>query len=114
MLELRPKPSAGLSPHVLAGLLEKYAGLTDFRIGARLKEFTEDASHPYAVRDNVRYLNEIGDFSSHTQKDDQAKLIDVEPDEAKWTLDLIERLFDYFIVTPAKDAEMRAAMDQKI
>lgn len=34
--------------------------------------------------------------------------------EAEWTLDLVERLFEYFIVTPQRDKKMRVQMDERI
>jgi hypothetical protein len=108
-----PSASAVLSRRVLADLLEKYAGRDEFNLEARIDEFNKDPAHPSALRDNRHYLREIGNLGAHTQEDDQANLLDVEYEEAEWTLDIVDRLLDYFIVGPARDEEMRTKMDGK-
>ena len=62
----------------------------------------------------IHYLREIADFSAHTQTDDQRVPLDIDPAEAEWTLDVVERLFDHFIVAPERDRKLRAGMDEKI
>lgn len=59
-------------------------------------------------------MREIANFGAHTQADDQAEIIDVSVEEAEWTLEIVERLFDYFIVTPEKNKETRETFDQKL
>jgi hypothetical protein len=116
ILTASPRMSAVLSRSILADLLEKYAGRHEFNLGDRLRAFAADLTYPSSIRDNVRYLKEIGDFGAHTQKDksDQRAIINVTPEEAEWTIDLVERLFEYFIVSPKKDAEMQAAFREKM
>jgi len=86
--------SAVLSRRVLADLLEKYAKQTQFSLTARIDKFTADTTHPRQLRENLHHFREIADFGAHTQKDDQAAVIDVGREEAEWTLDLLDRLFD--------------------
>jgi hypothetical protein len=57
---------------------------------------------------------EIADFGAHTQTDDRAEIIDVGRDEAEWTLDILDSLFDYFIVAPERNRVRREAVDAKI
>ena len=109
-----PRMSGVLSRRILADLLERYAKRTDFSLKARIDAFAADTSHPHGLRANLDYLAEIGNFGAHTQTNDQADIIDVGQEEAEWTLTLVERLFDYFIVTPEKDRKMRAAFDEKL
>jgi Domain of unknown function (DUF4145) len=106
--------SAVLSRRILADLLEKYADLTQFSLPARIDVFAADKDHPRQLRENLHYFREIANFGAHNQKDDQAAIIDVGSEEAEWTLDLLDRLFDYFIATPARDRRMREAMDERI
>ena len=114
VLDESPIASAVLSRRVLADLLKKYAGRKEFSLADRIDKFNQDTSHPSGLRDNLHHFREISDFSAHTQEDDQANIVDIDRDEAEWTLDLVDRLFDYFIVTPARDKEMRDKMDKKI
>jgi len=113
ILEVSPRMSAVLSRRILADLLEEYAGRDEFRLGSKLKAFSDDTQYPSAVRKNAQYLNEIADFGAHTQKGDQAQIIDVNREEAEWTLDFLQRLFDLFIITPAHDEAMRASIEEK-
>lgn len=114
ILALSPRMSAVLSRRILADLLEKYADLTQFSLAKRISQFATDKDHPRQLRENLDHFREIADFAAHTQKDDQAAIIDVGRKDAEWTLDLLDRLFDYFIVTPAQDQRMREAMNERI
>jgi hypothetical protein len=114
ILSLSPRMSAVLSRRILADLLESYAELTEFSLTARIDKFAADAAHPRQLRENLHHFREVADFGAHTQKDDQAAVINVGREEAEWTLDLLDRLFDYFIATPAKDQKIREAMDERI
>ena len=112
--DISPQMSAVLSRRILADLLETYAGLTQFGLKDRIDAFSENTTHPGSLRENLHHFREIADFGAHTQKDDQAEIIDVGTDEATWTLDLLDRLFEYFILTPERDRRMREAMDKRI
>ena len=63
----------------------------------------------------MHYLREIADFAVHTQKDalDQT-IIEIEPEEAEWTLDILDDLFEHFIVVKMRHDNMRKSFDQKI
>ena len=113
ILDASPRMSAVLSRRILADLLEQYAGRTEFKLGSKLNKFSKDKGYSTDIRENARSLNEIADFGAHTQKGDQAEIIDVDHDEAEWTLDFVERLFDLFIVTPERDRAMRARIGNK-
>ena len=42
------------------------------------------------------------------------QIIDVEPDEAEWCLEIIEELFEHFYVEPAAAMAKKAALDAKL
>jgi hypothetical protein len=114
ILQASPRMSAVLSRRILADLLERYAGLTDFGLKDRIDKFVKDTSHPYSLRENLGHLVEMGNFGAHTQTNDQAEVVDVSAEEAEWTIGLVERLFDYFILTPQRDKKMREQFDKKL
>ncbi len=114
ILDISSRMSAVLSRRILADILEKYAKLTDFSLKARIDAFVADTNHPHQLRQNLDYLIEMGNFGAHTQTNDQTEIVDVDKEEADWTLDIIERLFDYFIVSPEKDRKIREAFDEKL
>jgi hypothetical protein len=123
ILEDSPRMSAVLSRRLLADLLEKYAGLNQWSLAQRIDAFVADTRHPQWLRQNLHYVREAGDFGAHKQEDKtlsattappEPTIIEVSKEEAKWTLKNIADLFEYFIVGPEKDKEMRAALDKKI
>ncbi len=114
ILDASPRMSAVLSRRVLADLMERYANHAQFKLSERIDKFTADKSNPSGLRENLHHFREIADFGAHTQKDDQAEILNVGREEAEWTLDLLDRLFDHFIVTPERDRKMRESMDERI
>jgi hypothetical protein len=119
LLDTSPRMSAVLSRRILGDLLRKYAKKDEPNLVAQIDAFTAESGHPSALTDNLHHFREVGNFGAHTQEVQAAEsgepvIIDVSREEAEWTLDLVERLFDYFIVQPAKDEEFRARMDEKI
>jgi hypothetical protein len=114
ILDDSPRMSAVLSRRILGDLLAQYADLTMNSLKAQIDAFIADEGRPYELRANLHYLREMGDFGAHTQKDEQAEVIDVAQDEATWTLDVIDDLFDYFIVSPQKSQSMRLGMAKKV
>jgi Domain of unknown function (DUF4145) len=114
ILNRSPRMSAVMSRRILADLLAEYAGMKDWDLDGRVQKVMNDKSRPLEVRQNLEHFRRIGDFGAHTKKDDQDVVIEVDSEEAEWLLDLVERLFVYFIVTPTKDAQLRERFDKKI
>jgi hypothetical protein len=114
ILDLSPRMSAVLSRRILADLLEQYAGQKQHSLEERIDNFINDTKHPRPIRENLHHFREIANFGAYTQKNDQAEIIDVSRDEAEWTLDILDRLFDYFIVDPEKNRKMREGFDKKL
>jgi hypothetical protein len=128
ILDDSPRMSSVLSRRILADLLKQYAGLDQFNLEQRIDAFVSDTKHPRRIRENLHYLREMGNFGAHTQEQAPAAagavaapqpavdpvIIDVEKSEAEWSLKVVADLFDYFIVAPEKDAQLRKAFDKKI
>ena len=114
ILDRSHRMSAVLARRVLSDLLEKYANLGQFSLTTRIDKFIDDTNQPRSLRENLHHLREIADFSAHTQRNDGSEVLDATREEAEWTLDVVERLFDHFIVTPEKDRAIREGIDPKI
>jgi hypothetical protein len=112
ILDLSPRMSAALSRQVLSELLANYAHLDDDELTAKIERFTADPSHPLRLRENLQHLPRGGE--DETGAVDRAHIPDVGPAQAVWMLDLLDRLFDYFIVDPARDEQMRASVNELI
>jgi hypothetical protein len=126
ILDQSPRMSAVLSRSVLADVLEKYGGFTQRATTARIDAFANDETAPSELRKNAHFLRAMGDFSAHTitpkpdsvdsgEPDiDHAQRIVVTREEAEWTLDVLDGLFDYYIIAPARNRAMREGMSRKI
>jgi hypothetical protein len=118
ILETSHRMSAVLARRILGDLLEKYAGKQSNSLARQIDDFTSEPGHPSGLTSNLHHFREVDDFAAHIQEDEsgdeQREVIDVSREEAEWTLDLVDRCFDYFIVQPAKDEAIKASMDKKI
>lgn len=107
--------SAVLARRILADLLKEYARLAGNRLTKDVDTFIADTHHPISLRQKLHHLREMGDFGAHTQEDESSgAIIDIDSEEAVWTLQVVEDLFEYFIVGPAKDKAIMDAMNEKI
>jgi hypothetical protein len=114
ILDDSPRMSSVLSRRILQDLLQEFAGYDDYKLEDRIDKFIADAKYPPRLKENLHHLRDMANFSAHTKKDkDTGEIIEVGRDEAEWALDVIDGLFDYFIVSPKKDAERRANWDQR-
>jgi hypothetical protein len=125
LLDVSPRMSAVLSRKIVHDLIEKFAAIEEFGLAKAIDRFNEDQSRPPAIRENLHYLREIADFSAHTQRDrsgadneqkrdDESLIIPVTRDDAEWCLDLLDRMFDYLIVGPARDAKLKNVWNEKV
>ncbi|MGH8012808.1 MAG: DUF4145 domain-containing protein [Candidatus Binataceae bacterium] len=103
-----------LSRRILSDLLRKYAGRAEYKLEDQINKFIDDAAYPSNVKDNLHYLREIGNFAAHTKANKvTGEIIEVGVEEAEWALDVIDGLFDYFIVGPERNRLRRVKWDQK-
>ena len=115
ILDDSPMASAALSRRVLADLLHDYGKYTQHGLSVRVNAFIADKKNPRHLRENLHHFREMANFSVHTQKDETAgTIIKVDHEEAEWMLDVLDRLFEFYIVEKAHSARMRAAFDEKI
>lgn len=114
ILDDSPRMSSVLSRRILQDLLEQFAGRTEYKLEDRIDNFIADTKYPSSIKDNLHHLRDIANFGAHTKTDKATgEIIDVDRDEAEWTLEVVDGLFDYFIVGPEKDKQRRADWDAK-
>ena len=117
VLPVSSKASAALSRRVLQAMLTQQGyhmrNLYD-QIQAVVAEADLEKVLPSQLREVVDAVRSFGNFSAHPVNDvTTLQIIDVEPDEAAWCLEIIEALFDHYYVRPAANAERLANLDQK-
>ncbi len=115
ILELSGQGSAAISRRIVQTLLRDRGGYSQHHLADQIHAFAEDAKNPSALRENLHYLREIGNFAAHPMKSSSTgTVMPVEPGEAEWALEVVDGLFDYYFVGPARDAARRAAFNQRL
>jgi hypothetical protein len=107
------KASAALSRRCLQAILRDKGGVkhSDFN---EIEEAIKSGSPPDIV-DALHPVRTLGNFAAHPMKSTSTgTIIDVEPGEAEWTLEVIERLFDFYFVGPAITAKRKAEINKKL
>jgi len=110
-----PKASAALSRRSLQNLLREKAGVKPTDLSKEIDEILASKTLPSDLADAIDGIRHIGNFAAHPLKSTNTGLIvDVEPGEAEWTLDVQEDLFDFYFVRPTRLAGKRDALNKKL
>ncbi len=118
VLDISPKASAALSRRILQSVL-KEQGYTSRdlakQIIAVLNEPDPDKRLPLATRNTIDAVRNFGNFSAHQQQDPiTSEVIDVEPEEARWCLEIVLALFEHYYARPAADAKKLDDLNLKL
>lgn len=115
MLSFSPKASAALSRRCLQNTIRTATNISKEKLFAEIEEIIAQKLVPSWLADQLHDLRRIGNFAAHPTKDTSTgEIIDVEPGEAEWTLDILDGLFDVFFVEPAKAKERKARLEEKL
>jgi len=114
VLLISPKASAALSRRCLQALLRQQ-GFNNKDLAPAIQSALDSKTLPSALADNLDAIRNIGNFAAHPMKDvSSGEIFPVEQHEAEWNLEVLEGLFDFYYVQPAKATARRAALDEKL
>lgn len=114
VLEDSPKASAALSRRCLQAVLRE-SGFAHKDLAPAIQAAIDSGTLPTALAENIDAIRNIGNFAAHPLKDTATnQILPVEPHEAEWNLEVLEGLFDFFYVQPAKAKARRAELDAKL
>jgi hypothetical protein len=109
-----PKASAALSRRCLQGILRSQ-GYTQKDLAPAIDAILASNRLPSELADGLDAIRNVGNFAAHPMKDkNTGAILPVEPHEAEWNLEVLEGLFDYFYVAPAKAQQKKAALNAKL
>jgi len=115
VLNLSPKASAALSRRLLQKILREKLNISKTSLSAEIDEFMKVKDVPLLLIESVDAIRNIGNFAAHPLKDtNTGEIVDVEPGEADWLLDVIEVLFNYIFVQPEKLKQMKDKLNNKL
>lgn len=113
VLAVSAKASAALSRRCLQAVLRDQG----FTRQATLLEQIDAAlpDLPSHIAEQVDAVRAIGNFAAHPTKNARSgEIVEVEPGEAEWNLDVLDLLFDFYYVSPARAKAKREALNAKL
>jgi hypothetical protein len=109
------KASAALSRRTLQAILRDKAGTKSKDLFDQIEEVISSGKVPSHIADDLHAVRNIGNFAAHTIKSTTTgAIVDVEPGEAEWNLDVLDSLFDFYFVQPALSAKRKAELNKKL
>jgi hypothetical protein len=110
-----PKASAALSRRCLQNLLRTAAGVKPGNLDSEIQQVLDAGKLPAQIAENIDAVRHIGNFAAHPNKSQSTgEVLPVEPHEAEWNLDVLESLFDFYFVQPARAKARRDALNKKL
>lgn len=114
-LEYSAKASAALSRRLLQKVLREKLGIAKRDLSQEIDEFIASSKAPTYLTDAIDAVRQVGNFAAHPIKyTNTGEIVDVEPGEAEWILEVVDSLFDFVFVQPAKLKERRDSLNQKL
>ena len=115
ILQFSAKASAALARRCLQHVLREKGNVKKGRLVDEIDQMIEDGNLPSDILEDLHTLRKMGNLGAHVRKDTKTgEIVPVDPDEADFSLDVIENLFDFYYTRPAKRKEKREAFEKKI
>jgi hypothetical protein len=109
------KASAALSRRCLQYLLREKVGIKKGDLANEIQQVLDSKQLPGHLAEDLDAIRNIGNFAAHPIKATHTgEIVDVEPQEAEWLLNLLEGLFDFYFVQPARAKAKRDALNAKL
>jgi len=115
VMPLSSTASVMLSRRILQNILRNEFQIKNDNLKEAIKIFIKNPSIPSEITGVIDYIRQIGNFAAHPNKDQNTgKVLPVEPDEAKWLIELLERLFDFKFIAPKRNEERENKLKAKL
>jgi hypothetical protein len=96
VLPISPKASAAISRRILQHMLQDHFNIKAGSLAAQIEAFITRADVPSHLSEAVDAVRNVGNLAAHPLKDQNTGMVvDVEPGEAEWLLDVLDSLFDF-------------------
>jgi hypothetical protein len=110
-----PKASAALSRRCLQHLLTEIAKAKGKDLFDQIEDVIQNGKLSSQISENLDAVRVVGNFAAHPIKSKSTgEIVEVEPHEAEWNLEVLESLFDFYCVQPAIAKKKKDAFNQKM
>lgn len=115
VLPVSAKASAALSRRCLQTVIHTAANIKRATLDQEIQALLDTNGLPSHLATDVDAIRNIGNFGAHPIKStNTGEIVDVEPNEAEWNLDVLEGLFDFYYVQPDVSKKRREALNAKL
>jgi hypothetical protein len=115
VLEDSPKASAALSRRCLQNIIHDHLGIKKRDLNAEIQEVIDNKIFPSGISESIDAIRNIGNFAAHPIKSSSSgQIVEVEPNEAYWNLEVLELIFDHLFVQPEIIRKKRDALNAKL
>lgn len=115
VLPISAKASAAISRRLLQHILHETYGIKRKTLYQEIEDFIATPGIPSYLLESIDAVRNLGNFAAHPLKSESTgSIIDVEPGEADWLLDVLESLFDFAFVQPVRLRKRRDALNLKL
>ena len=109
------KASAALSRRCMQHLLREVAEVRPGNLADEIQAVIDSKTLPSHLAESLDAVRNIGNFAAHPIKSKSSgEVLEVEPGEAEWNLDVLESMFDFYFVQPALLKKKREALNAKL
>lgn len=113
VLDGSPKASAALSRRCLQRLLRDKANIKPGTLSSEIDQTL--GRLPSELRNTVDAIRNFGNFAAHPDKNIvTGDILDVELQEAEWTLEILKELLNFYIVKPAELIKKQQDLNTKL
>lgn len=118
VFDASPKAAAALGRRLLEQVLEDHFEYPAKKsLAQKIDRLLKDSTHslPKELLENVDVIREVGNFAAHpTKSKHSGEIVEVEPGEAEWILEVLEDIFDFIFVRPERSRAKRANLNAKL
>ena len=115
VLSASSKASAALSRRLLQLILREEFKISKRNLSDEIEAFLNLEGIPSHLTDAIDAVRNIGNLAAHPTKNlNTGEIVNVEPGEAEWLIEVIEALFDFCFVQPKKLKQRREELDLKL
>jgi hypothetical protein len=115
VLPASSKASAAISRRILQSILHDEFHLRARTLADEIDQFIQRPGMPSELAESVDAIRNVGNLAAHPIKNtNTGVVVEVEPGEAEWLLDVLETIFDYTFVQPERLRARKVKLNAKL
>jgi len=115
VLDASPAASAALARRCLQRMIREHFGIKEPRLYDEIEKVAGLQTMPPYLAEGLHRIRDIGNLAAHPAHDTRiGVIVDVEREEAEWTLEILESLFKHCYVDPREYEQRTKRLREKL